>query len=337
MRTRITPRRALVAGAALALVGSLAACGSSGSSSAGGSGGPVKIGLVTKTNVNPYFVFMRQAAQKEAAAKGAQLIALAGKFDGDNEGQVNAIEELIAKGVKGILITPNNSTGVLGAIKQAREKGILVIALDTATDPASAVDATYATDNFQAGQLEGQYAKAALGNKTPKLVMLDGTPGGTVDDERHNGFLKGFGLSGNSPEIVGTQVTHGAQDLGQQGMENELQAHPDVNVVYTINEPAARGAYEALEKAGKAGSVVMGTIDGSCQGIRDVQNGVFGADVMQFPAKMAQLAVDDVVTYAKTGKKPSGFHNTGAQLITAKPVPGVPSKDPSWGLQYCWG
>src|SRR5208337_1912817 len=112
--------------------------------------------------------------------------------------------------------------GVLGAIKKARDKGIVVIGLDTATDPADAVDATLATDNFEAGVLQGEYAKRALGGKTPKLAMLDGTPGGTVDKQRHDGFLKGFGISEGDPAIVGKQDTHGALDEGQTAMENLL-------------------------------------------------------------------------------------------------------------------
>src|SRR6476469_4537911 len=114
------------------------ASGAAGSGTASGSasavaslapnaGAGVKIGLVTKTDSNPYFVKLRESAKAEAEAHGAELIALAGKFDGDNEGQVAAIENLVSQGVKGILITPNSSTGVLGAVKKARDKGIVVI------------------------------------------------------------------------------------------------------------------------------------------------------------------------------------------------------------------
>jgi fructose transport system substrate-binding protein len=137
----------------------------------------VLVGLITKTEVNPYFVKLRQAATAEAEKQGAKLISRFGKFDGDNEGQVAAIENFISAGVKGILITPNNSTGVLGAVKKARDKGILVIALDTATDPADAVDATLATDNFEAGVLQGEYARKALGNKAPSWRCWTARPG----------------------------------------------------------------------------------------------------------------------------------------------------------------
>jgi fructose transport system substrate-binding protein len=297
----------------------------------------ILIGLVTKTEVNPYFVKLRQAATAEAEKHGAKLLARFGKFDGDNEGQVAAIENFISAGVKGILITPSNSTGVLGAVKKARDKGILVIGLDTATDPADAVDATLATDNFQAGVLQGQYARKALGDKTPKLAMLDGAPGGTVDTQRHDGFLKGFGIKEGDPAIVGKQNTHGALDEGQTAMENLLTAHPDINVVYTINEPAAEGAYAVIKKAGKQKDIILTSIDGGRLGVQYVKDGKIAATVMQFPKKMAVRGVDYVIDFVKTGKKPSGFIDTGAELITDKPFSDLPSKDTKFGVENCWG
>jgi fructose transport system substrate-binding protein len=326
---------AVVLASALSL--SMAACGNSGSGSKQASSSGIKIGLITKTDTNPYFVKLREAAKAEAAKNGADLIALAGKFDGDNEGQVSAIENLVSQGVKGILITPNSSTGILSAIKQARDAGVVVIALDTATSPESAVDATFATDNKKAGVLQGQWVKAALGSKDPKVLMLDGTPGGTVDDFRHQGFLQGMGLKDGDPQVAGKENTNGDQTKAQTAMENLLQRVPDANAVYTINEPAAAGAYQAISAAGKTSQITVGSIDGSCTGVRNVQAGKFGATVMQFPAKMATLGVDAVVKYAKDHTKPSGFNDTGAQLITDKPVAGLDSKDTAWGLQNCWG
>jgi fructose transport system substrate-binding protein len=295
------------------------------------------VGLVTKTEVNPYFVKLRQAALAEAQKQGVTLLARAGKFDGDNEGQVAAIEDLISAGAKGILLTPSNSTGVLGAVKQARAKGILVIALDTATTPADAVDATIATDNFEAGQKQGEYARKALGDKAPKLAMIDSVAGASVSEMRHNGYLKGFGIGPNDPAIVGKQYAAGAQDQAQTAMENLLSAHPDINVVYTINEPSGEGAFAAIRAAGKQNDILLTSIDGGCLGVQYVKNGRIAATVMQFPKEMATQGVDDVVEFAKTGKKPSGFINTGSQLITDKPLPGIPSKDTKFGEANCWG
>ena len=334
IRVLAAPTRLLALLMAGTLAVSLAACGGSANSTADAK---VKIGLITKTETNPFFVKMREAAQAEADKQGAELIALAGKFDGDNEGQVAAIENLISQGVKGILITPNNSTGILGAIKKARDRGIVVIALDTATDPEDAVDATFATDNKEAGRLQGAWVRAALGTTPPKIALLDGTPGGTVDTFRHDGFLAGFGIEEGDPTIVGMENTTGDQAKAQTAMENLLQRNPDINAVYTINEPAARGAYEAIKAEGRAEDVIIGSIDGSCAGVADVKAGKVGATVMQFPQKMAADGVQAVVEFAATGKKPSGFHDTGAQLITDQPQEGLDVKDTTWGAANCWG
>ncbi|PQD98878.1 sugar ABC transporter substrate-binding protein [Mycolicibacterium parafortuitum] len=312
------------------LVLGLTACGGSGSDS-------VKVGLITKTDSNPFFVKIREAAKAQADKDGAELIAVAGAFDGDNEGQVAAIENMVGQGVKGILITPNSSTGVLDAIAKARDAGVVVIALDTATDPEDAVDATFATDNLAAGVSQGKWVRAALGPAPAQLLMLDGTPGGTVDTFRHEGFLEGFGIAEGSPEIVGQENTNGDQTKAQTAMENLLQRAPGANALYTINEPAAAGAYQAIQSAGREGQIVIGSIDGSCTGVADVKDGKIGATVMQFPAKMAELGVQAVVKFAQDGTKPSGFTDTGSELITDKPVPGLDSKDTAWGEQNCWG
>ena len=111
-----------------------------GSSSAGS--GDVKVGLITKTDTNPFFVKMKEGAEKAAKENGAELSTAAGKFDGDNAGQVTALENMVAAGVKGILITPSDSKAIVPAIEKARAKGVLVIALDTPTDPEKAVDAS---------------------------------------------------------------------------------------------------------------------------------------------------------------------------------------------------
>jgi fructose transport system substrate-binding protein len=152
------------------------------------------IGLITKTETNPFFVKMKEGAQAEAKKLGAKLLTGAGKADGDNAGQITAMENMIAAGAKTILITPSDSKAIVPAIQKARAAGVMVIALDSPADPADATDALFATDNFKAGVLIGQYAKAALGGKKPVIATLDLFPGHPVGAQRHNGFLQGYGL-----------------------------------------------------------------------------------------------------------------------------------------------
>jgi fructose transport system substrate-binding protein len=295
------------------------------------------IGLITKTDTNPFFVKMKQGAQQAADAGGAKLLTAAGRYDGDNATQVTAIENMVGAGAKAILITPGDTKAIVPSIKKARDAGVLVIALDTPTEPKEATDALFATDNFKAGELIGAYAKAAMGGKPAKIATLDLAPGISVGVLRHDGFLKGFGIKAGDPAIVCSQDTRGDQAKGQTAMENCLQKDPGINVVYTINEPAAAGAYRALQAAGREKGVLLVSIDGGCEGVRNVKAGQIAATSQQYPLKMASLGVQAGLEYAKTGKKPSGYTDTGVTLITDKPQSGVSSKDTGFGLEECWG
>jgi fructose transport system substrate-binding protein len=342
--------RLLAIGCVTALTLGVAACGGG----SGSGGGDAVVGLITKTDTNPFFVKMKEGAQSAAKTQGVQLQTFAGKQDGDNESQVQAIENLISAGAKGFLITPNDSKAIVPSIDKAHQAGMLVIALDTPTDPPDAVDATFATDNYQAGKLIGQWAKAkfAKDGKQAKIAMLDLNANGvSVDVKRDQGFLDGFGIpvgdankigDESSPQIAGHDVTNGEEDGGRTAMENLLQKDPSINLVYTINEPAAAGAYQALKSAGKDKAVTIVSIDGGCPGVDNVKNGVIGATSMQFPLKMASLGVEAIAKFAKDGTKPQAtagkdFVDTGAQLITDQPQAGVEAKDSTWGKQNCWG
>lgn len=310
--------------------------------------------LITKTDTNPFFVKMKEGASEAAAANGINLSTFAGKYDGDVETQVAAVETCIASGAKGILITPTDSRALVPVITQARDSGALVIALDTPFEPADAADATFATDNFRAGVLIGEWAKAKMGDDAAnaKIALLDLNAAEiSVDYQRDNGFLHGFGIDikdptdigdEDDPRIVGNDVTNGSSDGGRTAMENLLQVNPDINLVYTINEPAAAGAYEALKSFGKEEGVLIVSVDGGCPGVKDIAGGVIGATSMQFPLLMASKGIDAIKAFAESGEKPQNsegldFFNTGVELITDEPAEGVPSISSAEGLKKCWG
>jgi fructose transport system substrate-binding protein len=340
MRTHGRRGATIFAAGALALGIGAAACGGDDSSGGGGSSGggdQVTVGLITKTDTNPFFVKMKEGAKKAAAKDGVKLITAAGKYDGDNSSQVTAINNMIAAGAKGILLVPSDTKAIVPTVQKARNQGLKVITLDTPLEPQDAADALYATNNFTAGKLIGEYAKAAMKGKKPVIAMMDLNPGITVGDLRHNGFLAGFGIPKNSPDIVCTQFTQGDQAKGQTAMENCLQKNPDINLVYSINEPSGLGAYNALQKAGKEKQALLVSIDGGCTGVKGVQDGKIAATSQQYPLKMASEGVDAIVAATKDGKKVSGYHDTGVNLITAKPMDGVQAKDVKFGLDNCWG
>ena len=302
---------------------------------------PVTVGLIVKRNTNPFWVTMKDTAEQTADDDNVKLLTAAGKSDIDNASQVAALAKMTADGAKGIMITPADSTAIVPAIEKARRAGVTVIALDTPTDPRSAVDALYATNNEQAGELIGRYAKAKAAEQgiKPKIAMLDLSPGITSGELRHQGFLKGFGISEGDPQIVGSVDTLGETGRAEDGLRTLLQKDKGINVVYTVNEPAAFGAAQALKAAGRDdGSVILVSVDGGCDAVKNgVRPGVIDATVQQYPENMARLGVDALADTARGGPKPTGYKNTGIELITRDPVGGVPSKDVAFGVRNCWG
>ncbi|MCB1335547.1 MAG: substrate-binding domain-containing protein [Roseivivax sp.] len=309
--------------------------------------------LITKNDSNPFFVKMKEGAAAKAAEMGFDFQAYAGVTDGDAAPQITAIENCVAAGAKGILITASNDS-VAPALIAARGAGTLVIALDTPLGDANAQDMTFATDNFQAGLLIGQWAKATLGDAAAnaKIAMLDiNTDNISVDVQRDTGFLTGFGIevpdltvmgSETDARVVGHATSNANVEGGVTAMESLLALDPEINVVYTINEPAAEGAYQALQNAGKADGVLIVSVDGGCPGVANVASGVIGATSQQYPLLMASKGVEAIAAFTKDGTKPAAsegltFFNTGVNLVTDKPAEGVPSIDSAKGTELCWG
>lgn len=354
-------KRMVAAGsiASLAALG-IAGC-SSGTSGGTSTGGAKEIGvsLIVKTTTNPFFVAMENGAKKAADKLGIKLTLAAGKADGDEATQIQAVENAISKGDKGILITPSGP-GVEDALVKARDAGLFVIALDTPPSNPDAVDITFATDNFLAGQDIGKWTAAKLAGKKATIAMLDlfDDKVVSVDVNRDQGFLDGMGIdaadktkngdeaktgtySGGDYEIVGNAATQGAEDGGRTAAETLLSKNGNINVVYTINEPAAYGAYQAFKAAGKPDVIVV-SIDGGCAGVKQVKDGIIGATAQQYPVKMSELGVQAIFDLVNKGAKPTvspglDFYNTGVALVTDKPQSGVDSIDTTEAAGICWG
>jgi fructose transport system substrate-binding protein len=371
----LSPKRRgsrLAAGLALTAAASLmfAACGGGGdtgepgSEATGGGEGaePVAVTLITKTSTNPFFIAMQKGAEEAGKANNVTITTAAGKADGDEATQVQAIEAAIARGDSGILITPATD-GVNPAITQARDAGLYVIALDTPPDPPDTVDITFATDNFKAGEVIGKWAAEQMNGQKANIALLDlfNDKVASVDYNRDQGFLTGMGIDvadktkngdeaktgkytggkGGDYEIFCNEPTQGAQDGGKTAMETCLAKSKDINLVYTINEPAAGGASEALNAAGVKATIV--SVDGGCDpGLRLVKEGVIGATSQQYPVKMAELGVEAIAKFKATGEKPAvtpglDFYDTGVALVTDKKVDGLESISVAEGEKLCWG
>ena len=331
--------------------------------------GDIAVSLITKNSTNPFFVAMQEGAKQKAEELGIELTVGSGESDTDAPGQIALIENAIAQGQDGILITPG-SPGVYDAITKAREAGLYVIALDTPTDPPDIVDITFATDNCKAGEAIGQWAAGWLNGEKATIARLIITDQEaiTVDSCRDNGFLMGMGIDTGDMSVIGDEADTGTyttgaggeyesvcieatganEEGGRTGMETCLSQNPDINVVYTINEPTAVGAANALVAAGKTvgEDVIIVSVDGGLAGVQDVQNGNIQATSQQYPLLMASLGVEAIVEIAKGGEPPERtsadgtFFDTGVTLCTDQPMDTVTAtevQDSQYCIDNAWG
>ncbi len=357
-------RRGLLAAVGVvAAVALVAGCSSSSDGAGAGSSGdgaddPIHVTLITKDPNDPFWVAMIDGAKQEAASSGVEITVASGKDQTDSDSQIQAVENAVQRGDDGILIA-NNGPAVNDAIQKAKDAGLIVIALDTPTTPTDLVAATYASDNRQAGQLIGEWTAGTLAGEKATIALIDlfADKVVSIDYERDQGFLAGMGIdvkdenkngdedttgtySDGDHEIVCNEASDGAEDGGRTAMEKCLSLNPDINVVYTPNEPAALGAAQALKAAGNTDALVV-SINGSCDGIKGVADGQFGADAQQYPSAMGASGVKAVVDYVKNGVTPTpdtgqDFINTGIKLVTDQPVAGLDSIDSTAGADSCY-
>lgn len=322
----------------------------------------IKVALILKDFINPYWIFMAKAATAKAAKLGILLQTAAGTSDSDTSSQISAIDVAIAAGDQGIIISPNGP-GVDAAINQAKRAGIYVLAVDTVPTPPGIVELTYATNNTLAGQLIGRYAAKRLNGASATIALLDDvtTEVISVDVDRDHGFLMGMGIPVGKPNINGFEPksghytggkggsyqiacqlpTQGTTTGGQSAMETCLAKNPNINLVYAINEPAAEGAVKAIQNAHKKGITVV-TIDGSCANLPYVSKGQIAATAGQFPGKMADLGIQAIYNLVTKHVRPKptpglNFYNTGTIVYTNHPEPGVPSINTTQAQKTCWG
>ena len=323
----------------------------------------VGVTLITKDSTNPFFVAMQKGAKADAAKNNVKLTVASGKQEGDDQGQITAIEDAIARGDKGILITPM-STGVNAAIKKARDAGLFVIALDTPPDPADTVDITFATNNREAGKLDGQWAAAQLDGKPATIALLDlfNDKIVSVDYNRDQGFLEGMGIDVADPKkngdeaktgkytggkggdytIVCNEAGQGAEDGGRTAMEKCLAKNPNINLVYTINEPTAVGANAALKAAGNDRRLIV-SVDGGCAGVGQRQERRHRGHRAAVPAEDGdprhgghrqdrprwREADDTSGPRLLQHRRRAGHRQAGRRASTASP--------PTQGAKICWG
>ncbi len=261
--------------------------------SAGKKGGKIKVGLSISTLNNPFFVSLKEGAEKEAKAQGIDIITV--DSQNDSAKQVSAIEDLIQKNVDVLIVNPTDSDAVTAAIKSANDANIPVITVDRSANGGKVVS-HIASDNIAGGKMAGEYILDKIGKKG-KVVELEGIPGSSAARERGEGFHKAID-SVSTVQVVAKQAADFDRAKGLTVMENILQSHKDIQAVFAHNDEMALGAVQALEAAGMKNVVVVG-FDATDDAVKAVKDGKMSATIAQKPTEIGKIGVQTAVKVAK--------------------------------------
>jgi len=259
-------------------------------------GGAPRVAFVMKTLNHPFFLDMQRGAQEAADRAGLQLVVQAAEREIDVEKQMQIIENLLQTGVKALIVTPSGSREIASAIVKANRAGVPVIVVDTRVDPKAVADnrlkleSFIGSDNYEGGRMAGEYLAQATGGKA-HVAVLEGIPGHETGDSRLRGFRDAI-QKHPGMTIVASQPANWERDQGFTVFQNMLEAHPEIDAVFSANDMMALGAVEAIAAKGRTGKIKVVGYDAVEDAKKAIAEGTIVASVAQFPSEMGRVAVE---------------------------------------------
>lgn len=255
--------------------------------------GTITIGFSISTLNNPFFVTLKDGAEKAAKEAGVTLNVV--DAQDKTSKQISDIEDLIQKKVSVILINPTDSAAVVSAVESANKANIPVITVDRASNGGKVV-AHIASDNVKGGSMAADYIMKSLNNKG-NIVELQGIAGTSAARDRGKGFHNV--VDGKADvKVVATQPADFDRAKGLTVMENILQGNKDIQAVFAHNDEMALGAVSALQAAGKSNILVVG-FDATDDAVKAVKDGKMAATVAQKPDLIGKTALETAIKVAK--------------------------------------
>lgn len=270
----------------------------------------ITIGFAISTTNNPFFVTMKEAAEKAAKDAGADLIVV--DAQDDSAKQISSIEDLIQKGVDVLIVNPTDGKAIKTAIESANKANIPVITVDRAAEGGKVVS-HIASDNVKGGEMAAEFIVKQLNGKG-KVAELQGIVGTSAARDRGKGFHDVIDRQPNI-KVVAQQPADFDRAKGLSVMENILQSHPDIQAVFAHNDEMALGALKAIQAAKK--NILVVGFDGTEEAVKAVQSGQLAATVAQKPDLMGQKAIEVALKVVK-GEKVDPFYPVELELITKK-------------------
>ncbi|MDP0268894.1 ribose ABC transporter substrate-binding protein RbsB [Glaesserella parasuis] len=242
------------------------------------------IALAISTLDNPFFVTLKEGAEKKAKELGYNLVVLDSQNDPAKE--LSNVEDVTVRGAKVLLINPTDSEAVGTAVAVANKKNIPVITLDRGANKGNVVS-HIASDNVAGGKMAGDFIAEKVG-KNAKVIQLEGIAGTSAARKRGEGFKQA--VEANQFELLASQPADFDRTKGLNVMENLLASHGSAKAVFAQNDEMALGALRAIKASGK--NILVVGFDGTDDAVKAVNGGQLAATIAQQPDKIGELGVE---------------------------------------------
>jgi ribose transport system substrate-binding protein len=294
----------------IAVSGCLLAVAMTAASVSGADAAGCKVGIAMYTLGAPYFAAQVAAAEDQAKKAGCEVTSADGQNDMAKE--IADVEDMVAKGVKLLILNPRDPEGLVPAADAATKAGVKVVIMDSSISTKANVITQVRSSNDQNGFLVGQWLQKKMQGKAMKIILLSGDKGNEVGRDRRLGVFKGLveAQLTNEGKVSFEVVGHGfggwSDEGGLKAMEDLLTAHPDANVVLGENDSMVLGALKALKAAGKTDVLALAAADGQKEALALIKTGAYGATGLNDPDLVARTAID-IGLKALNGTLPADF------------------------------
>lgn len=319
-------KKSLLSLVAILIIALLGACGSNDESASSEikEDETIKIGFSQPTLESPFYIALADAAEKKAEELGVDIQIV--DAQNDIEKQNSDIQTLITNDIDVLLLNPTNPSAVTPSVNAANNAGIPIITVDRNVEQK--VTSYIGRDNEEMGRLAGKQAVELLGGEG-KIIEIQGDAGGTVTLARHNGFHRAVSqedgieiIEGPNSDYIRAKAVSAMQDL--------LQAHPDVDLVYAHNDDMALGAMQVIQQANQLDNVKIVGIDGLMEALKQIDAGNYDATVLNDPQILGSLAVETAVKLA-TGEEVEPYIDGGTGVVSSDNVADYVDEDLDFG------
>lgn len=260
---------------------------------------------------NDFWTSLIQGAEMAAKEYNADIRVWAPEEENDVEGQNELLSKAIEEKPDSILISPSSFTESDELLKKAKEQGIHISFIDSYTQE-DVQDLTVATDNLEAGQLLGKFAKELIG-PDDQIAIVSHVKGVSTAVEREKGFRTGLGrLKKNIVEVVYCDSQY---DKSYELTKELMKKYPDLKMIAGMNEYSSVGAARAVKAEKAEERIKVVGVDSSQEAVQLMEHGVFQGIVVQKAFKMGYVGVRETIKMLR-GENYKKNVNSGCQLVT---------------------